>query len=73
MSNYWNERKDFNYYKKVIEIINRFSKKSIIDIGSKNTHILSLIDSSYIDKTCLDIDLIPNIEGIKNIKTDFYK
>ena len=73
MSNYWNERKDFNYYKKVIEIINRFNKKSIIDIGSRNAAVLSLIDSSYIDKTCLDIDLIPNIKGIKNIKTDFYK
>ena len=73
MSNYWNERKDLNYYKKVIEIINRFNKKSIIDIGSRNAAILSSINSLYTDKTCLDIDLIPNIEGIKNIKTDFYK
>lgn len=72
MSNYWNERKELNYYKKVIEIINNFNKESIIDIGSRNTTILNLINESYKDKTCLDIDLIPDIPEIKTIQTDFY-
>jgi len=44
MSNYWNNRKELNYYKKVIEIINKFNKESIIDIGSRDTIILNLIN-----------------------------
>ncbi len=46
---------------------------TIIIIGSRNTTILNLINETYIDKTCLDIDLVPNIIGIKSIQTNFYK
>ena len=50
-----------------------FKKESIIDVGSKNTELLSQITSSYKDKTCLDKKLVANIDNIKSINANFYK
>jgi hypothetical protein len=73
MESYWKSRKECNYYKKVLEIIERYSDQtSIIDIGSANTEILK--DLPFKDKTCLDYDKLPEqLSGIKNVKCDFYK
>lgn len=71
---YWEERKTFKYYKKVIEIIKRYEdSESIIDIGGRDTEILK--DSSFKDKVCLDINKLPDCQNLKirTIKADFYK
>lgn len=68
---YWQDRKTFKYYKKVIEIINRYNDCiSIIDIGGRDTEILR--DLSMKEKVCLDINKLPENEGIRTIKCDFY-
>jgi hypothetical protein len=72
MESYWKSRKECNYYKKVLEIIRKFNNcESIIDIGCANTEILK--DLSIKEKTCLDINKLPENEGIRTIKCDFYK
>jgi hypothetical protein len=72
MDSYWKSRKECNYYKKVLEIIQRHTNyESIIDIGSANTEILR--DLPFKDKVCLDINKLPESEGVRTIKSDFYK
>jgi hypothetical protein len=72
MDSYWKSRKESNYYKKVLEIIQRHRNyESIIDIGSANTEILK--DLPFKDKVCLDINKLPENEGVRTIKCDFYK
>jgi hypothetical protein len=71
MDSYWKSRKECNYYKKVLEIIQRYNNyESIIDIGSANTEILK--DLSFKDKVCLDCNKLPENEGVRTIKCDFY-
>lgn len=80
MNNYWETRKECNYYKKVIEIINEetilrsnigSSVASIIDIGCANTEILKNFNIK--DKACLDFNKLPETVGVRTIKCDFYK
>lgn len=68
---YYLERKNFNYYKKVLEIVKSLTFKSIIDVGANRSPILENIDNS-IDKVLIDLNDIPIIDGIRNIKGDFY-
>jgi len=71
---YYNERKDSNYYKKVIEIINSFSEiSSVIDIGARRSPVLEDIDKS-IYKCSLDIQPIKEYsKEINMITVDFLK
>jgi hypothetical protein len=72
MDSYWKSRKECNYYKKVLDIIQEHSdKQSIIDVGSANTEILKNLP--FADKVCLDYNKLPENEGIRTIKCDFYK
>ena len=76
MQSYWKSRKDYNYYKKVLEIIQ--SRKvehdhfdSIIDVGGRDTEILK--DLSFGDKVCLDISKLPENTSVRTIMCDFYR
>ncbi len=73
MNNYWKERKNCKYYQKVISIINKIAKTSIIDVGSSNTELHSFVGSSYEDRACLDIHKLPAIKGVRTIRANFYK
>jgi len=71
-SSYWQERKTFSYYKKVLEILSaQIDCESIIDIGGRDSELLK--DLPFKDKTILDIDKLPLLDGVKTIKCDFYK
>jgi hypothetical protein len=72
MDSYWKSRKEYNYYKKVLEIINIYSNyESIIDVGGRDTEILK--DLSFRDIACLDLNKLPENDRIRTIKCDFYK
>jgi len=72
MDTYWKSRKECNYYKKVLDIINEHKElNSIIDIGSANTELLK--DLPFEDRVCLDFNKLPENIGIRTIKCDFYK
>lgn len=71
VNNYYLQRKDYNYYKKVIEIVKSLHFKSIIDVGANRSPVLENISNS-VDKVLIDLNDIPLIEGIRNIKCDFY-
>jgi hypothetical protein len=44
---YYNERKESNYYKKVVEIVNNFNEiTSIIDIGARRSPVLENLNKS---------------------------
>jgi hypothetical protein len=69
---YWQDRKTYKYYQKVIEIISKYTEcDSIIDIGGRDTEILK--DLPMKEKVCLDINKLPENEGVRTIKCDFYK
>jgi hypothetical protein len=72
MESYWKSRKECNYYKKVLQLIQNYNNyESIIDVGSANTELLK--DLPFKDKVCLDFNKLPELEGIKTVKCDFYK
>jgi SAM-dependent methyltransferase len=58
METYWGKRKNYEYYKKVIEICSEISKNnkdySIIDFGCKDTEVI--FDLNYSKKFLLDIE-----------------
>ena len=69
---YWQKRKNYLYYKKIIEIVEKYCKNcnSVIDVGSKDTEVLK--EFKYIHKrVALDIYKLPNIPGVQNILSDF--
>jgi hypothetical protein len=69
---YWEQRKNYKYYKKALELIKSYDNcNSIIDIGGRDTEILKNL--SFRDKVCLDLNKLPESEGIRTIKCDFYK
>lgn len=71
---YYNERCNYNYYKKVTEILNSFTgTTSIIDIGARRTPVFENLDKS-IYKTCLDIEPIEKYsDNINIITADFLR
>jgi len=70
---YYEERKEYNYYKKVNEILSKLQFTSIIDIGGRKSPILEKINNN-IYKSLLDISKINNDDkNINYITADFYK
>jgi hypothetical protein len=70
---YYSERKESNYYKKVVEIVNNFTKiTSIIDIGARRSPVLENLNKS-IYKCSLDIQPIKEFsKEIHLITANFY-
>ena len=72
---YYNSRKEFNYYKKIVEIVNDISDvSSIIDIGGRKSPVLEKLDSS-IYKSSLDVtSILPYLKDpdVVYIKADFF-
>ncbi len=76
MSSYWEERKEYNYYKHIINLLNSYTKKfgqmqSILDVGCSNTPIVMYGD--FKERTSIDINNRPDIYGVKKIIGDFMK
>jgi len=72
IDSYYNERKDFKYYKKVKEVLNSLHFSSIIDVGCRKSPMMAgLGDNVY--KAMLDIQEIPPMDDIHMIQADFYK
>jgi len=69
---YYNERKDYHYYKKVQSILNSVQFNSIIDVGSRKSPIMQNLDSN-IYKVMLDLIPIPPQPGMNMITADFYE
>ena len=47
LKSYYDFRKEFNYYKKIVEILNDISDvSSIIDIGGRKSPVLEKLDKS---------------------------
>jgi hypothetical protein len=68
---YYESRKHLNYYKKIIEIIQKEKFQSIIDVGARQSPILENLDTS-LEKVVLDICDVPPLDGIRVIHADFY-
>lgn len=70
---YYNERKESNYYKKVVELVNNFNKiTSIIDIGGRRSPVLENLNKS-IYRCSLDIQPIKEFsKEIHLITANFY-
>jgi hypothetical protein len=74
LKSYYDFRKEFNYYKKIVEILNDIGDvSSIIDIGGRKSPVLEKLDKS-IYKASLDIITIsPSLkdQGVVYINADF--
>jgi 2-polyprenyl-3-methyl-5-hydroxy-6-metoxy-1,4-benzoquinol methylase len=68
---YYNDRKEFHYYKKVKEILEGLHLSSIIDIGCRKSPMMKGLGKN-VYKAMLDIQEIPPIDGINMIRADFY-
>ncbi len=70
---YYSNRKEYNYYKKVNEILNNLEFKTIIDVGSSKNPVLENILNTDIIRVALDIVHISNgSPTIQYIQADFY-
>ena len=68
---YYDDRKDFNYYKKVKEILQDLEISSIIDIGCRKSPMMKGLGKN-VYKAMLDIQEIPPVDDIHMIRADFY-
>lgn len=71
MENYYTRRKDYNYYKKVKEILDAMKFSSIIDIGSRKSPVIGHLGKN-VKKTMLNIEPLEPAEHTKMITADFY-
>ena len=74
MIDYWEQRKKFQYYKAAIDLAHEFASdaRTAIDVGSGNTKFLQQVDW-VAQKTAVDLDVVPRIQGAKNHRIDFMK
>jgi hypothetical protein len=74
MCDYWTDRKEFNYYKKTIELATRFASdaESVIEVGAGRTKLLEEI-TWVKEKIAIDLERKPTIQGALNIHADFMK
>lgn len=73
VNKYYEERKEYIYYKKVNDILSKLQFNSIIDVGGRKSPILEKLGNS-IYKSLLDISKIDGGNGnINHITANFYK
>ena len=68
---YYNERKDYHYYKEVKDVLRDLDFTSIIDIGCRKSPMMKGLGKN-VYKAMLDIQEIPPADGIHMIQADFY-
>jgi hypothetical protein len=68
---YYSKRKDFKYYKKIVDILKEQQFISILDVGARKSPILENLDSS-VEKVLLDLDKVYSPPDIRSIQHDFY-
>jgi hypothetical protein len=70
---YYKDRKHYNYYEKISDILSKLKFTSIIDIGSRKSPVFKKIDNN-VYKSSLDLLEINNDnKNINHIIADFYK
>lgn len=72
MERYFEQRRQFQYYQKVIELAKRYcpSAESVIDIGAKDARFVQWLDWIP-SKTALDRNPMAEVEGVTNCQVDF--
>ena len=73
--NYWNQRKDLPYYKRVLELAKKYVPDgySVIDVGSHDCRYIEWFDW-FKRRTVLDIlEHKVEIPGMEYVQTDFMK
>lgn len=68
---YYQSRKEYNYYKKIVTIVQHLEFDSIIDVGANRSPVLEHIQAEK-EKVLLDLTTVSAIEGIRNIQADFF-
>lgn len=71
VNRYYESRKEFNYYKKIIEVLEGLEYESILDVGASRSPILENLGPN-VEKVLLDINTIPSLDGIRNIQDNFF-
>jgi hypothetical protein len=71
---YWEERKNWLYYRKVVELAREFAPvaQKVIEVGPRDTPFLESIDWVP-SKTAIDRYFKPRIRGATNLQGDFLK
>jgi hypothetical protein len=72
VSEYWQTRKEYHYYRKVIEFAKEYAPnaRTAIDVGPLDTPFLELIDWVP-SKTAIDLECLPALDGATNLQGDF--
>lgn len=74
MADYWDDRKNWNYYNRAIRLAARFAwnAEHVIEVGGGRTKMLE--DITWIgDKTAIDLESKPAIKWANTIQGDFLK
>ncbi len=69
---YWEQRRDYNYYREVVRFAQLYVPKgrSVIDVGAGQTQVLR--DLAWFDhRVSLDVTYRPSQRGIERIEADF--
>jgi hypothetical protein len=72
LSSYWAERKDYRYYRKIIEFAKEYAPHAgtVIDVGPRDTPFLDAIDWVP-SKTAIDLQCLPSITDAITLQGDF--
>lgn len=71
---YWEDRKDFQYYKQVVQFCKTYAEDahSVIDVGNSGTEYI--LDLDWIpDKSVLDKDLVLKDPSVTTHKANFFR
>jgi hypothetical protein len=71
-SDYWEERKNWHYYQKVVELAREFAPQAhtVIEVGPRETPFLERVNWIP-SKTAIDRYFRPTIQGATNLQGDF--
>lgn len=67
---YYNKRKDMNYYKAVLAVVRALPYRSILDVGARRSPVLEVLPPSK-ERVTLDKVAIRSPEGIHHVVADF--
>jgi 2-polyprenyl-3-methyl-5-hydroxy-6-metoxy-1,4-benzoquinol methylase len=68
---YYNKRKDMNYYKAVLAIVNALPYRSVLDVGARRSPVLEALPSSK-ERVTLDKVAVKSTPGVRHIVADFF-
>lgn len=68
---YWEQRKDYKYYKAVRQCIEDYPGHSILDVGSYDTPVCTW--GEFTRRIAIDLNKLPNIKGVESRRMDYLK